>query len=233
MNQTLPSVLTDFAAFLRGPRLLVPSGLRAAEARRDWAMLLAMYVGVLLLIVLPLIKAWQTAFALPSPDAFGKISPMLLVPLVVLAAPLAEEIIFRGWQTGRPRALWLVFSVLLGAGAIMAAQQAGSDAGVVLSLLAVLFVIAGGWTALRKRRAAPRWFEAAYPVIFYLVAGGFALAHLGNYPAMSLVAVPMILPQLWAALVLGFMRMRFGLFASILAHGLSNGAAVGLSLLVS
>ena len=31
-----------------------------------------------------------------------------LLPITVLIAPVLEEMIFRGWQTGRPRALWLL-----------------------------------------------------------------------------------------------------------------------------
>lgn len=226
------AVLTDFAMFLRRPRMLVPSGLRAPGARREWARMLTLHLGVLLLIVLPLIKGWQTLFGLPSPDSFGKIPPMLLLPVVVLAAPLAEEIIFRGWQTGRPRALWLALSAALGVAAIVSAERAGSDVGVVTTFFGGLLVSIGGWVALRKARAVPRWFAAAFPAIFYLVAGGFALAHLGNYPAFSLLAVPMVFPQLWAGLTLGFMRQRFGLPASILAHSCSNAIAVALAFLM-
>jgi membrane protease YdiL (CAAX protease family) len=232
MNRMLPSVLTDFADFLRRPRVMVPSGMGTPEAQREWATMLALHLVGVLLVVLPLIKGWQALFGLPSPDAFGKIPPMLLVPVVVLAAPLAEEIVFRGWQTGRPRALWLALSAALGIAAIVTAEQAGSDLGVVITLFAALLIVAGGWFALRKARAVPRWFEAAFPAIFYLVAAGFALAHLSNYPKLSLLAVPMVLPQLWAGLTLGFMRLRFGLPASILAHACANGAAVALALLL-
>ena len=223
-----PNVLKDFAAFLRCPCLLIPSGLRSPEARRAWTTMLALDLGGLLLILLPLIMGWQAFFGLPSADVFGKFPARLLLPAIVLAAPLAEEIIFRGWQTGRPRALWLAFSSVLGIAAIVGAQQARSDLGVVIALFVALLIIAGGWIILRKVRAVPAWFEAAFPVTFYLVAGGFALVHLSNYPALSLLAVPMVLPQFWGGLTLGFIRLRFGLPASILAHACSNAAAVGL-----
>nr|WP_295525062.1 CPBP family glutamic-type intramembrane protease [Novosphingobium sp. Chol11] len=139
---------------------------------------------------------------------------------------------FRGWQTGRPRALWLTLSAALGIAAIVTAERAGSDLGVVTTFFGGLLITIGGWVAMRKMRAVPRWFAAGFPAIFYLVAGGFALAHLGNYPAFSLVAVPMVLPQLWAGLTLGYMRQRFGLAASILAHACANGAAIALAFVI-
>ncbi len=63
------------------------------------------------------------------------------------------------------------------------------------------------------------------------MAVGFALAHLSNYPRASLLAVPLVLPQLWAALVLGFVRQRLGLVPAMLSHALANGCSLGLALL--
>ena len=88
-----------------------------------------------------------------------------------------------------------------------------------------------GWFLLRKK-GVPRWYGLAYPAIFYFIAIAFALAHIVNYPQFSLLALPLVLPQLWGALVLGFIRMRIGLIASILAHAFANGAALALAMLL-
>jgi len=81
------------------------------------------------------------------------------------------------------------------------------------------------WFLLRKR-AAPDWWQCGFPVIFYLAALIFAAVHVTNYPLTSWVIVPMVLPQAWAALTLGFTRMRIGLPASIATHVASNAVAM-------
>lgn len=230
MTDAFRPTLQAFAAFLARPRLIAPSGLRSREDWRGWAVMLALYLGGLLLVLGPLIRAWQVAFALPSPAAFGQFQTSALLPLVVLAAPVGEEIVFRGWLTGRPRALWLLLCAMLAglAAAAMMLHVAEAAAGIVL--LAVLVAAAVGWIVLRKRQYAPQWFERAFPLLFYSSVAVFALSHLANYDRAGLVMLPMVLPQLWAGLLLGFVRMRFGLIASMLLHALANGAAIGLAL---
>lgn len=229
---TARAVLREFGAFLRRPALLEPQGLRQAAARRTWGWLTALLIGGLLLVLLPVLGAWQKAFGLPSPDAFGAVSKAMLVPIVVLIAPVLEELLFRGWQTGRAAALWLLGCALAAIGVLMSVATDPARALTAAALLLALVVAAPlGWWLLRSRRQPLGWFAKGFPAIFYLVAVGFALAHLSNYPRASLLAVPLVLPQLWAALVLGFMRQRLGLIPAILAHALANSCSLGLALL--
>lgn len=226
----LSEILREFARFLRQPRRIEPAGLRAPGALRHWAVLSALIIGVMLAIMLPLISLWQNAFDLAAPDAFGKMDPGLMVPVVLLFAPLLEEILFRGWQTGRVRALWLL-GCALAFGALLYAGTLGLSAVVVgAGFLVLLLAAPVGWFVLRKR-GTPAWFDAAFPAIFYLTIAGFAALHLMNYPSFSALSLPLILPQVWVALVLGFMRLRIGLVAAILTHMLSNAAALGVATL--
>lgn len=236
MTETLPppagGTLRAFAAFLLRPRLLEPAGLRAPGAWRELGVMVALYVAVLIGLLGPMIGFWQTRFALPAPDAFGRISPALLVPVAVLIAPLLEEIAFRGWLTGRARALWLL-ACALGALALLYAHAQGLGplwTGGGLAALAI--AAAAGWLALRKR-GAPSWFAALFPAIFYLSAAAFSLVHIANYPHFSALALPLIVPQLWGGLVCGFLRMRIGLPASFIAHAAANSVALTLAMLAS
>ena len=90
-----------------------------------------------------------------------------------------------------------------------------------------------GWLLLRRNRTPLAWFSRAFPLIFYAMAVLFALVHLANYDRITLAAVPLVLPQFWAGLVLGYLRQRVGLLGSIAAHATSNLCTVGLALLVS
>jgi membrane protease YdiL (CAAX protease family) len=221
-------ILRELAAFLKRPMVLPPWGLRRAETWRALPVLMALHVGGLLLVILPLISAWQSRFALPLPDAFGKLPGGWLVPITVLIAPVLEEAIFRGWQTGRPRALWLLGCFAAFVALVMAAKAL---APLVLAglLLGLVLAAAGGWWVLR-RRAVPAAYRVAYPGVFWIVALLFAGVHLTNYPSASLLSAPMVLPQLWAALLLGFTRQRLGLSAAMIQHAVANGASMVLAM---
>lgn len=224
------AILREFGLFLRRPRVIVPSGLRSPADRVAWGWLALLLIGGLAGVLMPLLGWWQAQLGLPSPDAFDGMAPALLIPAVVLAAPVAEELLFRGWQTGRARALWLALCAGAALLALLGFRQIGALP--ALGLLLVLLVAAPlGWWKLRHRAGAPGWFLAAYPPVFHAVAIGFALAHLVNYPALRLAALPMVLPQFWAGLVLGYMRQRIGLVPAMLAHAASNAFMLALALL--
>ena len=223
-------LLRDFAAYLARPRLITPSGLGAPGAWGTVLVLLAFHLMVLLGVLSPLLGLWQSAMALPASEAFAAVPKAWLVPLVVLIAPLGEEVVFRGWLTGRVRALWLL-GCALAAGGLLAmvsfhvAEVPASFGVVALGLIAPI-----GWWLLRKR-GVPAWFAAAFPALVWLSIAVFGLSHLSNYPRFSWALLPMILPQVWAGLVLSYARMRIGLAASILIHAAANGAAISLALM--
>lgn len=219
-------IVREIPAYLKRPTVLSPIGLRS---RSGWAVLGTMevlHIAGLFLVVLPLIGLWQQAMHLPAPDAFDKLPSGWLLPFTVLIAPVAEEMVFRGWQTGRPRALWLLacsglFALLVvGTKAIPPLVLAGS-------LLALAVAALVGWIILRKRQTPVR-YRAAYPLVFWIVALLFAGVHLTNYPSVSLWSLPMVLPQFWAALMLGFTRQRIGLPAAMLQHMGANAATMAL-----
>lgn len=225
------AILHEFLAFLRRPQVLIPSGLRAPGAGRRWLVVVALQV-VGLALLLPLLQLWQKSFSLPAPDAFGGIPAVWLPVIVVGAAPLLEELLFRGWQSGRPRALWLLVCALVTAGALLTAMHGGAPLAAAIAVLLALLAAPIGWFGLRRKPTSAR-FAAAFRPIFYLGVAAFALPHLFNYPQISLLALPMVLPQAWAGLTLGYLRQRIGLIAAILAHAASNGLALGVAMLAS
>lgn len=214
------AILREFLTFLKRPALLGSPGWRAPGNGRRWGVVLALQLAGLLLL-LPLMHLWQKTFALPAPDAFNQIPQVWLPVIVVAIAPVLEEVLFRGWQSGRPRAFVLLIGAVLlgGVGATLRPENAALTGGVLLGIIATS---GAGWFMLRKR-APMAWFARGFPIIFYLGAALFALPHIFNYPQVSLLALPLVLPQAWAALTLGYLRQRIGLIAAILAHAVSNG----------
>lgn len=231
ISSTFRTTIREFADFLRHPHLLAPTGFRAPGNAKTWLYLTALSIAVLLGLILPLIKLWQSLFDLPDPQAFDQVSQAWLVPIVVLIAPPLEELLFRGWQTGTRGGLWLLGCALVVVSAF--AMATVPDRALAALAVIVAAALAGlvGWLLLRRNPAPLTWFARAFPLIFYLMAALFALTHLANYDRITLVAVPLVLPQLWAGLVLGYLRQRVGLLGSIAAHVTSNALVMGLALI--
>ncbi len=226
----MKALIADFAAWLARPRMLTSSGLRAPEARPFMLRMLALHLGMLLLVLLPLLGLWQKVMELPSPEAFDQVSKAMLVPFVVLVAPVAEELAFRGWLTGRVRAVWLVFCGFLAAGFLAMVNLHVYEAPASFGVLAMGLVAPAGWWWLRGRGVVPG-FAAAFPVLVWLSIVVFGLSHLSNYPRFSIALLPMVLPQIWAGMTLSYTRMRIGIFGSMLIHAAANGISVSLALL--
>lgn len=231
LRPSFRAVAAEFLGFLKRPVLMGSPGWRAPGNPRRWAAILGLQIGGLF-VLLPLLSLWQKAFDLPAPTAFENIDPQLLPWLVVLIAPVLEEVVFRGWQSGRKRALWLVLCAILGTMATLAARLGGADQLVVAavstgSLLAAIV----GWFVLRKGGVAG-WFTRCFGPIYYGAAILFASMHLANYPQVSLLAVPLVLPQAWAGLTLGYLRQQLGLTWAIAAHAVSNAVMLSIALTV-
>ncbi|WP_226018217.1 type II CAAX prenyl endopeptidase Rce1 family protein [Novosphingobium sp. FKTRR1] len=230
MSKGMFGPIREFAAWLARPQVLHPAGFGEAGAWRRWSALLALHLAVLLGVLLPLMAFWQHALGLPQPEAFLKFPRGVLLVAVVIAAPIGEEIAFRGWLTGRPRSLWLLACGVLAAALLAAVSLHWHEAAASLGFVALVPVAALGWWWLRGLTEPPGWFVALFPAAFAASTLAFGLSHLTNYPVISLALLPMVLPQLWAGLVLGFVRMRIGLPASMLIHAIANAVAVGFAL---
>ncbi len=227
---TMMALTRDLAAYLARPRLMSPSGLRAPGAWRTVGAILALHLVVLLGVLLPLLGFWQKAMSLPAPEAFKTVSSAMLVPFVVLLAPLAEELAFRGWLTGRVRALWLLGCGLVAAGLLAMVNFHVAEVPASFGVLGMGIAAPAGWWWLRRRGVMPG-FARAFPLLFWLSITVFALSHLSNYPQISWALLPLVLPQLWTGMTLSYTRMRIGIIAAMLIHAVANGLSLSLALL--
>lgn len=222
------TTLSEFAAFVRAPQYRTPQGLRGQWGA--WAVLVALYLAGLALLGAAL-TLWQRAQHVPSAEAFHGYGAAVLALLVVLVAPAGEEVVFRGWLTGRPRALWLLLMTLVAAGLLALVSAHKFETVASLGAVATVLPALAGWLWL-QRAAPPGWFVRQFGWWLRGSVLVFALAHLSNYPQVSPVVLPMVLPQAWAGLVFAHVRLRLGLPASILAHAVGNGVALGCALVI-
>lgn len=220
----LPATWRHFGQFLRQPALDQPTGLLNRTGWLTTGTMLTLHLLGLVVLLL-LLSGWQALTGVGGPAAFEEFPKQWLVPTAVIAAPILEEAAFRGWLSGRPRALLLLGGLVVAAASLLLWPKPG--AALAVGLIGGLVVLLAGWIALRKR-PAPLWFGRNFAAIFYASVAVFGLVHVFNYTNTGPLVLPMILPQVWAGLTLGFVRTRVGLAASMLMHGASNGLALAL-----
>lgn len=185
---------------------------------------------VVLILMLAAIAVSSTGVELPQPidDDWG---PWTTFLIVVLLAPPFEELMFRTWLSGERRAIilgiapWLLLAVLFNA------QLLGP-----LEMQTIL-ILSGCWLVSTIAMIALHWgdrsksqrFRRRFPYAFWLTAGAFGLMHVFNYEEPAAIgAVLMIIPQFTGGLVLGYVRVRYGMWANIAQHVTHNAAALVL-----
>lgn len=220
-----------YADFLRRPTL--PERATGPNARSVLAtgrLLLLDYALMAVLMTIGVI-AYTAGVEFPQNELETLEWGMGTLALIVLIAPIMEEVMFRSWMSGR---LGHILAVLaLGGGALVLTAEAASgeaSSTAIIGLLATLVAAAGAIYAFRHRGPLG-WFAKAFPVFFWLSALGFATIHIWNYTEGSgpLVFL-LVIPQLVAGTIFAYARVNYGLWSAILLHMLHNGTAVALAL---
>ncbi len=144
----------------------------------------------------------------------------------LLLAPVLEELVYRGWLTGRVAALRFA---LYGFGAeamFIGALLVSPDMAMLLALAGVALALAGlvHWSLTRDRdTAVPEWFARHFHWFVWGSTLLFGLMHLGNYePLTHPLGMLVVLPQTIGGLLLAYTRTRLGLGAAMLHHAAYN-----------
>jgi len=94
-----------------------------------------------------------------------------------------------------------------------------------MTLAAVAFFAYGILLIIDDAPLSENRLRKIFPFVFYLTAALFGFAHVSNYeidPSLWYMFPVLVLPQLLLGLMLGFVRLRYGLWAAILMHAMNN-----------
>jgi membrane protease YdiL (CAAX protease family) len=153
---------------------------------------------------------------LENPVQFGFFS--------VIAAPILEEMIFRGFLTNN-RLLFLVMSAFTYAG-IASFLPHNLVSSVIQIVCVFLFIV--------NSTKIQRFVIDNYLVFYYLSINIFALVHFTNYRDVSTLwfMIPLVvLPQYIGGMLFGYVRNKYGLICSIFTHSLHNGVLFGMAMI--
>ena len=174
-------------------------------------------------------------------NALGEIEwNMGWIALVVLVAPFYEELFFRSWLSGKwpawAAAILTIVGFAIAAVFLIPGSPVNNTTGIAIAGVIVLATAAIAiWVGRKSRDKRPfGWFSKAFPVFFYLASAGFAFIHFFNYDdALPLWQVlPLVIPQLIAGTMFGYLRVNYGFWAAVAMHILHNGTALGSALLL-
>jgi hypothetical protein len=159
---------------------------------------------------------------MPEFDLFkSKEQKGLLFLMVVIGAPIIEELVFR-FQLKN-----FIFSFVCYFAAISYFLNWFLETRIlvitmiILAGVLLLFYFYISHHQVNKLLFIKRFF----PFHFYLTAIFFGLVHISNYSnplEYGVSIVLLVLPQLFVGLILGYVRMRFGLSKSMLMHAAYN-----------
>lgn len=163
-----------------------------------------------------------------------KLTPAI-VALFIIGAPIGEEILFRGWLSGRPgHVTGSLLAALAFALLAMGTRNTHSPGADLWSFGALgILAAAGLFVFLLRGRPAMGWFQRHFIWFYWASVLLFAVVHLNNFVAPSPTMLPLVLPQFALATILGYLRVMHGLWSSVLLHMLHNSVFVALVLVGS
>ena len=216
------------AAFLKQPSLEPHAATGPA-----WIMLWRVYLlDIAIMFALVVLAGLVVASGVELPRT--GLADMELTALIVLGvlvgAPVVEELLFRGWLSGRPGHVFALAAVLT---AVLLSWATGApDTVLSLIVLIVGFIAAIIALIVLRRMGVMPSFAQRFPIFFWIATIGFALVHLTNFAEGSLIALlPLVLPQFFLGMLLGYVRVQLGLWAAIALHAMHNATALGISAL--
>jgi membrane protease YdiL (CAAX protease family) len=228
----MPPAWRDWASFVRRPALPDCANLGLVDGLKAVLPLYALDLAIMAVLFGALGVAMALGFEMPE-HMLGEFELTPLLVLGILAgAPIGEELVFRGWLSGRPGH---VLGSLILVGAIVLFMLGGRNSGTAgaelwsFGALGAL-ALSGLSVFLLRGRPAMRWFQRHFAWFFWASALLFAAIHLTNFATAGPSLLPLVLPQFALALLLGYLRVTHGLWSSILLHMLHNATFIALVL---
>jgi membrane protease YdiL (CAAX protease family) len=144
----------------------------------------------------------------------------------LIFAPVTEELLFRGWMTGRAAGLRFAIWGFAALGLFAASLFVPPALTMPTALAGVAAVLAGlvQWSRWRHfDTAVPDWFVRHFRWFVWGSTLLFGLTHLGNFePLAHPLGLLVVLPQTIGGLLLAYTRTRLGLGAAMAHHAAYN-----------
>ena len=231
-RRALRAEVRDFLVFVRRPRLTPrPPGRRPVDGFwQDWfppVRMTRLLQWALLMWTINLLFLGPIAVMAAGMGGATHRLNLQNIPWLtaLLWAPVVEELVFR-YGLRRLKHLWWLLPMAVAA----LLSGPGMTGGLLLAaFLALCWLPYGAGLPLARRPLPWAWRRAqqrVFPWTFHLSSLAFSAVHLYNFNLgqTPLWLLPLlVLPQWVTGMVLGWLRVRQGIGAAILLHGIFNG----------
>ncbi|MEF8879287.1 MAG: hypothetical protein V5A64_02705 [Candidatus Thermoplasmatota archaeon] len=236
-NAKSKSLLKNFLQYLRHPTYL--SDTPKKESRyKFWdvfrllsvSLILSYILGIIIMIALMWVGYGTDQHALSDPSI--QENPLSLVFFAVLIAPILEELTFRMGLKYSPFRLsfTLAFLYIFISPPVSSFLETSLNETELILLDALVFLVIGFGVGLLlksiEKEKVERFYSKNFFFIFYFFAVLFAGVHIFNYSNFEGIwfLIPLLVaPQFIGSLVMGYVRIHYGLHWSVLTHMLDNG----------
>ncbi|WP_114521465.1 CPBP family intramembrane glutamic endopeptidase [Altererythrobacter sp. ZODW24] len=226
----IPAEWRRFGAFLRSPALPEKAAPFSLSSLRAVVVIFGLDLAAMSVIIGTAILIFSFGYELPSNKLAELELGLPIILLIVVGAPLFEEIGFRGWLAGRPAHVWPL--IIIGAAAFGLPLLVGQGRPLIVGGGLIIALIAAIILAWRLWGRTPFKFFSRYFGWFYALSTlAFAVVHLSNYDDANPAFLLLVIPQAVAGLLFGYTRVQYGLWASILLHALHNGTFIALAMM--
>jgi len=154
------------------------------------------------------------------------LSPALTLFVGIILAPIYEEILFRSLLKFKRINIFLFITTLIGL-ITFSILKSHAVAIVILSLILMSFLVI---LISIKRTHIESFISSKFKYFFYPTIFIFGIIHAFNFTGnpYAILAFSLILgsPQLVLGAILGYIRMKHGLFYSILFHMIINSSII-------
>ena len=221
--------ISSFFTYLRHP--MVPQSIAPVNKTK-------LFLGLFLLVVaidLPLGYLADSSylskiFQIANPDAlsdhFFRMGIWLTLLVACIVAPIAEELLSRSGLTSFVGNL-AILPISIGVILFCLFPITNTIAITTVAALAFMgsFVMDRLASNPKFKRSLLKWYSKNYGLCFYVTAIAFGAIHISNFKIdhfIPVLPILLVLPQLFAGLVLGYIRITIGLRYSMLMHGMHN-----------
>lgn len=239
------SLIQQFLKYLARPRIEVeekpPLQIIIFNVVRLWALVffLSLFFAMISNFVLGEVGYSEEDFAITK--ILVDFPTLLIFFLVVIWAPISEEIAFRLWLRFSPInwALGLSFLIFFTVSFLnfsFIPQNLftfNSWLGISSTILLLLFLTLFIYKLLSSKKIASsveKFFRKNFRILFYILALSFAFLHIPNYDIdfrqFWYFAPILVAPQILLSFTISFVRMQYGFIWALFTHMLNNIAAI-------
>ncbi len=238
-------LLTELLEYMARPKMEIDSKeiwyLRILNIIRLWSLAFVFAIFFALISNLLLRDAGYSQEDFKLAEIIADSSAWIILFLVVIWAPVSEEIAFRLWLKFSPFKWALgisflsLFLILLITPPFIPEGTFILDSwqGIGNSLLLIFFLFVLIFSILNIKKVClivKVFFEKHFHIFFYSLALLFALIHITNYDVnlreIWYFAPILIFPQLLLSFVISFVRIKYGFIWALFTHALNNTIAI-------